>query len=56
MYSTIEGTYQVGTLFGCGYVAEQHNEETQRWSTIVNERPFIDLDGLLKSLRSALSL
>lgn len=56
MHSTIQGTYQVGTLFGYGFVAEQHSEEMQRWIPIADERSLIDFDVLLKTLRSALSL
>jgi hypothetical protein len=56
MHTTFQGTYQVGTLFGCRYVAEQHSDATQRWLACSDKRPLIDFDELLKTLRSALSL
>jgi hypothetical protein len=56
MHTTIQGTYQIGTLFGYGFVAEQHSEQTRRWLPIADERPLIEFDELLKTLRSALSL
>jgi hypothetical protein len=43
------------TIFGTGYVAEQHADETNRYLPLAEHR-VVNFDELLKALRAALSL
>jgi hypothetical protein len=57
MFPTIPATYQVVSIFGGNYIAEQHGDAIQRYIPCSEERPrAVDFDKLLKTLRSALSL
>lgn len=57
MYRTTQNSNQLQTIFGGGYVAEQHGDETRRHLPVLESREFIvDFDDLLKALRAALSL
>jgi len=56
MYTTQNFT-QLHTIFGNGYVPEQHRDETQRHLPPTEHREFVvNFDELLKRLRAALSL
>jgi hypothetical protein len=57
MYPTTQATYQVVSIFGAHYVAEQHGDAAQRGLSGSNEHSLaVDFDKLLNALRSALSL
>ena len=57
MHRTTEKSHQLHTIFGNGYVAEQHGEETKRQLPSSGEGDFtVDVGHLLKRLRAALSL
>jgi hypothetical protein len=57
MHPTTQSTYQLVSIFGGNYVAEQHGDDIQRRLPRSGEPPLvIDFDKLLKALRSALSL
>ena len=57
MSRTTEKSHQLHTIFGNGYVAEQHGEETQRQLPSSGGNDFtVDVGGILKKLRAALSL
>ena len=45
---------QVATIFGSGYMPEQHTDDTQRYLPVSD--PLLNFDELLKKLRAALSL
>jgi hypothetical protein len=52
-------TYSVPlkTIFGGGYVPEQHGEATRRYLPAAEPHEFVvDFDAILKALRTALSL
>ena len=52
-----EKSHQLHTIFGNGYVAEQHGDEAQRQLPSSGDRDFtVDLGDILKKLRAALSL
>ena len=52
-----EKSHQLNTIFGSGYVAEQHGDETQRQLPASDETDStVAFGDLLKTLRSALSL
>jgi len=56
-YSTTQSFTPASTIFGSGYVPEQHGDETH-WNLAPAEKhDFVaDIDTLLKTLRAALSL
>ena len=57
MRHTSESSYQLQTIFGGGYIAEQRGDETRRYLPTSDDRePGINFDDLLKVLRKALSL
>ena len=57
MFPTTQTTYQVVSIFGGNYIAEQHADACQCCLPGSDERSFtVDFDKLLKGLRSALSL
>ena len=54
---TTETDFQLVSLFGGNYVAEQHHEETRNYLPGLNDRPpAVDFYRVLKALRSALLL
>jgi hypothetical protein len=57
MYSTTQSFTQAHTIFGGGYVPEQHIDETH-WNLPPAEQhePVLDFNAVIKALRSALSL
>jgi hypothetical protein len=57
MHPTIQGTNQLQTIFGGGYVPEHHADETHRYLPPSGTGE-IDLDfgEILKTLRKALGL
>jgi hypothetical protein len=56
MYPTQNFT-PLQTIFGAGYVAEQHADEAQGYLPPSEPREFaVNFDELLKTLRAALSL
>jgi hypothetical protein len=57
MRFTSQNSNQIQTMFGGGYVAEQHNDETHHNLPAPERREFVeDFAELLKTLRTALSL
>ena len=57
MPRTTETSHQLHTIFGNGYVAEQHGEDAQRQLPAAAEGEFtVDVGDILKKLRAALSL
>ena len=57
MYLTTQGSHQLRTIFGNGYVPEQHGEETLRYLPTPDAGQFgLNFEEILKALRSALSL
>ena len=57
MYCSTQNFSQVQTVFGGGYVMEQHRDATHSYLAIREKHDFAaDLDAVLKALRSALSL
>lgn len=62
MRLTTQSSNQVHTIFGGGYVVEQHNDATYRWPPSNDVGEVIEslivsmVDELMKSLRSALPL
>ena len=57
MYLTSQNFTQVATIFGSGYVPEQHRDESHRYLPASEKRePLVSFDELLKKLRAALSL
>lgn len=57
MFPITQTTYQVVSIFGGNYIAEQHDDATQRHFPGSDERKrVVDFDRLLAALRSALSL
>ena len=57
MYYSGQNFTQVPTIFGSGYVPEQHRDESHRYLPISEKRePLVNFDNLLKMLRAALSL
>jgi hypothetical protein len=48
---------QLNTIFGSGYVAEEHSDEARQYLSPPEHREFfVNFDELMKKLRSALSL
>jgi hypothetical protein len=57
MYLTTQSSNQLHTVFGGGYVPEQHRDDTRGYLPASDGREFIvDLAEVLKTLRGALSL
>ena len=57
MYLASQNFTQVATIFGSGYVPEQHGDESHRYLPISEKRePLVNFHELLKKLRAALSL
>ena len=57
MYLTTQSSSQLHTVFGGGYVPEQHGDDTCRYLPPSESREFVvDFAEVLKSLRAALSL
>ena len=57
MRCVTQNTHQLHTIFGGGYVAEQHGEGDQRHLPSSKESDFaLDFGDILKTLRAALSL
>jgi hypothetical protein len=57
MRLTTQSSNQLQTLFGGGYVLEQHSDETYRYLPRSEDREFVfDFDAMLKTFRAALSL
>jgi len=57
MYVTTQNFTPLQTIFGGGYVPEQHSEETHRNLPPSEDREFVlDFDAVLKVMRAALSL
>jgi hypothetical protein len=57
MHLTTQGSSPLQTIFGGGYVVEQRGDETHRNLPSSDDGKFVvDFAGILKALRSALSL
>jgi len=57
MYFTGQNVAHIATIFGSGYVPEQHQDESRRHLPLPATRgPLINFDELLRKLRAALSL
>ena len=57
MRLTTQNSNQLQTVFGGGYVLEQHGDETYRYLPRSEDSGFVfDFDAVLKVLRAALSL
>ena len=57
MHLTTQSSNQLQTVFGGGYVLEQHGDETCRYLPRSEDREFVfDFDAVMKALRAALSL
>ncbi len=56
MHLTTQGSNQLHSIFGGGYVAEQRGDETQRNLPPRESQSFADFGEILKVLRAALSL
>jgi len=57
MYCTTQSFTQAPTIFGCGYVPEQHGDDTHRHLPVLEKRELVvDFAELLKALRGALWL
>lgn len=57
MYHTTQNFTQARTIFGGGYIPEQHGDDTYRYLPAQEKREFaVDFAELLKALRAALSL
>ena len=57
MHLATQSSSQLHTVFGGGYVPEQHSDENCRYLPPEESRDFvIDFAEVLKSLRAALSL
>jgi hypothetical protein len=57
MYCTTQNFTQAHTIFGGGYVPEQHGDDTRRYLAPAESREFVvDFAEVLKALRAALSL
>ena len=57
MYCSTQNFSQVQTVFGGGYVMEQHRDATHSYLAATEKHNFRkDFDAVLKALRSALSL
>jgi hypothetical protein len=52
MYFTGQNVTHIATVFGSGYMPEQHQDESRRYLPVPAKRE----DELLKKLRAALSL
>jgi hypothetical protein len=57
MRLTTQSTNQLHTVFGSGYVSEQHADGSRGHLPPSEEREFVvDFDDLLKALRAALGI
>lgn len=57
MHPTTQSSMQLQTIFGGGYVQEQHSDATHRHFLAAERREFVvDFDAIMKVLRAALSL
>jgi hypothetical protein len=57
MYLAAQSSVQLQTIFGGGYVPEQHNDATHRYLPAAEPHEFVvDFDAIMKVLRAALSL
>jgi hypothetical protein len=57
MHLSTQGSNQLHTIFGGGYVPEQHGDETNRYLPPSEHREFtLNFEDVLKALRAALSL
>lgn len=57
MYVSTQNFTPMHTVFGGGYIPEQHSDETHRHLSLPENRsPVVNFGELLKALRSALSL
>lgn len=57
MQLTTQGSSQLQSIFGSGYVAEQSGDETHRHLPPCEDSDFaVDFRDILKALRAALSL
>jgi len=57
MYLITQGSSQLYTVFGGGYVLEQHSDDANRhFPQSADDKPVIDFAEVLKTLRAALSL
>jgi len=57
MYCNTQNFTQAHTIFGGGYVPEQHGDDTHRHLPVSEKRDFVvDFAELLKALRATLSL
>jgi hypothetical protein len=57
MYFTGQNVTHIATVFGSGYMPEQHQDESRRYLPVPAKRePLMNFDELLKKLRAALSL
>jgi hypothetical protein len=57
MNVTTQHFTQVSSIFGSGYVPEQHGEQSRSYlPPIEGHEPIVDFEELLKTLRAALSL
>ena len=55
MHFTGQNFTHIATIFGSGYVPEQHQDESSRYLPIPAKRePLVNFDELLKKLRAAL--
>ena len=57
MHRTTQNFTPLHTIFGSGYVQEQHSDETHRnLPTTEKHELVVDFDAVIKALRAALSL
>lgn len=57
MRPTTQSSHPLQTIFGGGYVPEQHGDETHRYLPSFDTSEYsVNWDDVLKSLRTALSL
>ena len=57
MYLSTQSSDPFHTIFGSGYVPEQHGDETRRYLPSTEDRELaVSFDEVIKALRAALSL
>jgi len=57
MHCTTQNFIQPNTIFGSGYVHDQHSDETHRYLPPTEQHDFVvDFNAVIKALRAALSL
>lgn len=57
MYFTTQTFIQANTIFGGGYMPEQHGDEADRYLPPMDKNQFVvDFSQLMKALRATLSL